>query len=85
MSVNASDIEVTVHVFRFVTPFKNINQQMNVSSLCSLRGTRKRKIRVWSIFGGTIFITEENIKDYVVKVSKAVSVRPADQCSLEAT
>jgi hypothetical protein len=85
MSLNASDIEVRVYVFRFVTPFQNTNQQTKVSSLCSLRGTRKRRIRVCSIFGGTEFITEENKKDYVAKVSKSVSVRPADQCSLETT
>jgi len=40
---------------------------------------------VWSIFAGIVFITEENVKDYISKVSKAVSVRPAAQCSLEAT
>jgi len=85
MSLSASNIEGTVHAFRFVTPFQNINQQMNVSSLCSLKGTRKRRIRVWSIFAGIVFITEENVKDYISKVSKAVSVRPAAQCSLEAT
>jgi len=74
MSLNASDIEVTVHVFRFVTPFQNIKQQMNVSSLFPLRGIRKRRIRLCSIFGGIVFIREEYIKDYVAKVSKAVSV-----------
>lgn len=52
MSLNASDIEVTVHVFRFVTPFQNINQEINVSGLCSLKGIRKGRIRVLSIFGG---------------------------------
>lgn len=85
MSLNASDIEVTVHVFRFVTPFQNIKQQMNVSSLFPLRGIRKRRIRLCSIFGGIVFIREEYIKDYVAKVSKAVSVWPSYQCSLEAT
>jgi hypothetical protein len=57
---------------------------MNVSMLCSLRGRRKRRIRLWRTFGEIVFITEEYKNYYIAEISKAVSARPSDQGSLEA-
>ena len=83
MYLYASNVEVTVHVFLVITQFQNINQQMNVSSLCSLRGTRKGRIRMWGIYGGIVFITEENRKCYVPEVSRALSAPSSEKRTLE--